>query len=45
MFNVDWGDEYIPGLLEVLAEADVAATWFLTGRWVEKAPPAGQGHS
>lgn len=38
MFNVDWGDEYIPGLLEVLAEADVAATWFLTGRWVEKAP-------
>ena len=38
MFNVDWGDEYIPCLLEEVAVADVAATLFLTGRWVEKAP-------
>src|SRR5262249_19288122 len=26
------------GLLDVLAERDVAATWFLQGRWVESAP-------
>jgi len=38
MFNVDWGDEYIPGLLEVLSQADVTATWFLTGRWAQRAP-------
>ncbi|HHW72123.1 MAG TPA: polysaccharide deacetylase family protein [Firmicutes bacterium] len=38
MFNVDWGDEYIPGLLEALEQADVTATWFLTGRWAKKAP-------
>ncbi|HPT83178.1 MAG TPA: polysaccharide deacetylase family protein [Limnochordia bacterium] len=38
MFNVDWGDEYIPGLLEVLDQADVTVTWFLTGRWAKRAP-------
>lgn len=38
MFNVDWGDEYIPGILEVLDQADASATWFLTGRWAQHAP-------
>lgn len=38
MFNVDWGDEVIPAMLEVLAQADVTATWFLTGRWAKRTP-------
>ena len=38
MFNVDWGDEFIPALLEVLAHADVTVTWFLTGRWAQQSP-------
>ncbi len=32
-FNVDWGDEYLPGILQVLDQYDVKATFFLTGRW------------
>lgn len=31
--NVDWGEEYIPDLLQVLADNGVHATFFLTGRW------------
>ncbi|NMB01204.1 MAG: polysaccharide deacetylase family protein [Firmicutes bacterium] len=38
MINVDWGDEFIPGMLEVLSENDVTATWFPTGRWVQNSP-------
>lgn len=38
MVNVDWGDEFIPGMLEVFAENDVAATFFPTGRWAEHSP-------
>lgn len=31
--NVDWGNEVIPDLLEVLDQKEVRATFFLTGRW------------
>ena len=36
--NVDWGEEYIPGILQVLAKSKVKATFFLTGRWAKKHP-------
>lgn len=36
--NVDWGEEYLPQLLAVLAEKDVHATFFLTGRWCNNQP-------
>ena len=35
-FNVDWGEEYLPDILAVLAENDVPATFFLTGRWCDE---------
>ena len=38
MVNVDWGDEFIPGMLDVFAHHGVSATWFPTGRWVKVAP-------
>ncbi|MEG2213485.1 MAG: polysaccharide deacetylase family protein, partial [Clostridiales bacterium] len=31
--NVDWGNEYLPTMLQTLAEQQVKATFFLTGRW------------
>lgn len=37
-FNVDWGEEYIPRILQVLATEEVKATFFPTGRWAEKFP-------
>lgn len=47
--NVDWGEEYIPGLLEVLATKQARATFFVTGRWAKNHPDmvkaiAEQGH-
>lgn len=36
--NVDWGNEVIPQILDVLEEKDVRATFFLTGRWASKFP-------
>lgn len=36
MFNVDWGEEYIPGILQILKERGAPATFFLTGSWAEK---------
>lgn len=36
--NVDWGEDYIPGMLKTFAAHDVKATFFLTGRWTEKFP-------
>lgn len=38
MINVDWGDEFIPGMLEVFAHYGVSATWFPTGRWAKATP-------
>ena len=37
-FNVDWGEETIPALLDVLQKYNVKATFFVTGRWVRKNP-------
>jgi len=36
--NVDWGDEYVPGMLAVLAERGVQVTFFPTGRWAARRP-------
>ncbi|GAA0468037.1 polysaccharide deacetylase family protein [Alkalibacillus silvisoli] len=32
-FNVDWGDDVIIDILEVLEEKDVQATFFINGEW------------
>lgn len=47
--NVDWGEEYVPQILEILAREKVAATFFVTGTWAQKHPELvrqmfGQGH-
>jgi len=36
MFNVDWGEEYLPQILDTLKERGVPATFFLTGTWAER---------
>lgn len=38
MINVDWGNEFIPAMLDVFDQYDVSATWFPTGRWAALAP-------
>lgn len=38
MFNVSWGEAYIPGILKVLREKNVKATFFLDGAWVRSNP-------
>lgn len=48
--NVDWGEEWIPEILRILAEHDVKVTFFVTGVWAEKNPEllkqmAEAGHS
>ena len=37
MFNVDWGEEILPDLLEVLKEK-VTATFFISGKFAKKFP-------
>ncbi len=36
MFNVDWGEEYIPGILDILRANNVKVTFFPTGTWAER---------
>jgi len=36
--NVDWGEEYIPGILAILEQHQAKATFFITGRWAQKNP-------
>ncbi|MBU7005576.1 polysaccharide deacetylase family protein [Phosphitispora fastidiosa] len=36
--NVVWGEEYIPGMLEVLKKNNVSMTFFMGGKWVEDFP-------
>lgn len=36
MFNIDWGEEYLPAILDLLSEKKVVATFFPTGSWAEK---------
>lgn len=38
LINVAWGNEYIPGILEVLEKHQTKATFFLDGSWVKKNP-------
>jgi probable sporulation protein (polysaccharide deacetylase family) len=38
LINVAWGNEYIPGMLEILNKYHVKATFFLEGRWVKENP-------
>ena len=48
--NVDWGEEYIPQMLEIFKDFGAEVTFFVTGRWAEKNPEllkmmASKGHS
>lgn len=36
--NVDWGEEYIPPILDILDQGKARATFFVTGRWAKKNP-------
>ncbi len=36
--NVDWGEEFVPRMLEICREHDVRLTFFVTGRWAGKFP-------
>lgn len=36
MINVAWGEEYLPGMLEVLKREQVHATFFFDGSWLKK---------
>lgn len=36
--NVDWGEDVLPEMLQVLAKENVKATFFVTGRFAEKFP-------
>lgn len=36
--NVDWGEEFIPAILDELDEGNARATFFVTGRWAKKNP-------
>lgn len=38
MVNVDWGNEYIPGMLNTFAHYGVYTTWFPTGSWSTRFP-------
>lgn len=47
--NVDWGEEFIPKMLDIFETKEVKATFFLSGKWVEKNQQlvkeiAAQGH-
>lgn len=35
-FNVDWGEEFIPGMLNIMKDRDIKATFFVTGYWAKK---------
>jgi len=37
-FNVAWGEEWVPAILEILAEAGAKSTFFITGTWAAKFP-------
>lgn len=38
VFNVDWGEEYLPRILDLLAQGKARATFFFTGQWADKFP-------
>jgi len=37
-FNVDWGEEYLPDILKILAAEKAKASFFVTGKWANKHP-------
>lgn len=50
MFNVSWGEEYVPAILHTLAHYHIHGTFFLDGRWIDKHPNlarmiVSQGHA
>ncbi|OLN27004.1 polysaccharide deacetylase family protein [Desulfosporosinus metallidurans] len=36
--NVDWGEEFIPAILDALDKGNARVTFFVTGRWAKKNP-------
>jgi peptidoglycan/xylan/chitin deacetylase (PgdA/CDA1 family) len=47
--NVDWGEEYIPAILDTLDKSKAHVTFFVTGRWAKTNPEllkimASRGH-
>ncbi|WDV47778.1 polysaccharide deacetylase family protein [Clostridiaceae bacterium M8S5] len=36
--NVDWGEEHIPTMLNILKQKDLKITFFVTGMWAKKNP-------
>lgn len=34
--NVDWGEEHLPAMLDILQENRVKATFFISGRWADE---------
>jgi len=36
--NVDWGEEYIPPMLDIFDDYRAKVTFFVTGRWAQKHP-------
>jgi probable sporulation protein (polysaccharide deacetylase family) len=48
--NVDWGEEFIPAMLEEFKKSNAEVSFFVTGKWAEKNPEllkqmAAAGHS
>jgi len=48
--NVDWGEEFIPAMLQEFKKNNAQVTFFVTGKWAEKNPEllkqmASAGHS
>ncbi|MBE3581599.1 MAG: polysaccharide deacetylase family protein [Thermoanaerobacteraceae bacterium] len=37
-FNVDWGEEFLPDILQTLSRNQARATFFVTGQWAVKFP-------
>ncbi|MDR3288228.1 MAG: polysaccharide deacetylase family protein [Peptococcaceae bacterium] len=47
--NVDWGEEYLPDILQILKTEQARVTFFVTGRWAKNHPEllkqmAAEGH-
>lgn len=38
MINVAWGNEFLPGMLDILDQYAVRTTFFIVGRWAERFP-------
>lgn len=36
--NVDWGEDVLPDILDILSEREIKITFFVSGKWAEKNP-------